>query len=1189
MTIPTKRISKYFLLTLLLIFILNKNVFAETTTIQPGEDGNDTYLREQLPNSNFGSVDTINLGLSASGQRMRPVLQFNLSSITNGSTITSALLKIFVNLSGSTNNLSASIYRATNAWFENETNWNNRTVNTAWNTAGGDFNSNENDTIGINDTLGWYTFDARLLVRYWMNGTYSNFGFLIRSDEATSGQYRTFFSSDSSASAYRPQLIVNFTSNAAPTVTSLIDDSNNTNRTTIGHNVTFTLNWNDDDSSLARIYICDTNSINLSGCSNKTYCSTGNAATNPVSCGYNVTNNGTSGDNATSVYFGAVCDNANNCSAASSADNFIVQYLPTSLVVAPNGGETINQTANGNFSIRFNVSDNNTDYLFANIYYSGSAGARTNLIIRNLNLTTACTDSDNNTASINNCTYSWNTTNIDGTFFIDLDVNDTLNFTLDSSNAGFNVSSLVDNTAPNITNEAVNPSNITSGRTVTVSADVRDPFNNTVWFSVNNSANILANYTMTFDSNNTFNGTFTAQVNDTYFFKVFANDTRNNLNNTRNWIQFNITTPTAISQNEIFPTTALPSSTIYISSQLNAVDPLVKINASLKTPSGFVFLTDYPQTQNLTNFTAGQNKTVEWFLAVPNTKLNYTLNISYNDNYTHIWNSNNFFVDVSTTAGSSNANLSNSTFVDISAHTNVVSGGVFTAKIFVRDGNGNFVNADNVNIFQYDSLGNLVVGPVGPTTNSSTGIYLYNYTTPTTPEGQWEIVANATRSSTVFMDRQYWKLVGGPFDVRDITVNDNTVPSLSVSVITENTGSVTQDLTLVWNLTRTDTGEVLDSGADTFAVAGKSTRTATVSPSTTYIGSVKITFVGTYSGTEKAGAFKTFNTEASTTPGVSGSGAGISGGYSGGQVYPYDERFLLEILNYDHEVVASSNLKKVSSMVLKNLGNNFIHNLNLKLEGIPRGWYLLNPFFVEVLNPGEVLTFEVEFLLPDLIDLKEKTFNYSVQSQEGSLSRPGLLKITSQKDFIVNEIGIARAKIDNLKNILIDLQNKNINVLDIPSLLQKSIEKINDAERDVVRDEISGALSNLDEGNKLIKESDSKVQLIISEIEKTRDLSRYNFYLFYIFIILGIIAAIILLIKMYRKMSIIKFLEGTEKHNKHKYHLWDYNHDFNTHINEQKHHFWEQKSIFPARQFKEHETNNDTFMNKIREIERRLK
>src|SRR3989344_7117707 len=115
-----------------------------------------------------------------------------------------------------------------------------------------------------------------------------------------------------------------------------------------------------------------------------------------------------------------VCDNNNNCSAASSAGNFIIQFYPVSLVRLPNGGETINQSLNGNYSINFNVTDNNSDYLFANLYYSGTAGARTNLIVRHINLSSYCSDSDSTTVTTNNCSYTWNTSTIYGTFFLDV-------------------------------------------------------------------------------------------------------------------------------------------------------------------------------------------------------------------------------------------------------------------------------------------------------------------------------------------------------------------------------------------------------------------------------------------------------------------------------------------------------------------------------------------------------------------------------------------------------------------------------------------------------------------------------------------------------------------------------------------------------------------------------------------------
>ncbi|GAH05249.1 unnamed protein product, partial [marine sediment metagenome] len=69
--------------------------------------------------------------------------------------------------------------------------------------------------------------------------------------------------------------------------------------------------------------------------------------------------------------------------------------------------------------------------------------------------------------------------------------------------------------------------------------------------------------------------------------------------------------------------------------------------------------------------------------------------------------------------------------------------------------------------------------------------------------------------------------------------------------------------------TRVDTNGLLDSGSDTVAVAGSSTLTHIVFPFTSYVGDVKITFVGWYGVdfTERAGAFETFTTVSSVTGG----------------------------------------------------------------------------------------------------------------------------------------------------------------------------------------------------------------------------------------------------------------------------------------------------------------------------------
>ena len=95
-------------------------------------------------------------------------------------------------------------------------------------------------------------------------------------------------------------------------------------------------------------------------------------------------------------------------------------------------------------------------------------------------------------------------------------------------------------------------------------------------------------------------------------------------------------------------------------------------------------------------------------------------------------------------------------------------------------------------------------------------------------------------------------LIGALFDVRDITILNSNVNQLNISVLTVNVGNAPTDLTLVWNLTRVDTGQTLDTGEDTFAVSSTPV-IRYASPSTTYVGQVKITFIGYYFKHKKQG------------------------------------------------------------------------------------------------------------------------------------------------------------------------------------------------------------------------------------------------------------------------------------------------------------------------------------------------
>ena len=82
------------------------------------------------------------------------------------------------------------------------------------------------------------------------------------------------------------------------------------------------------------------------------------------------------------------------------------------------------------------------------------------------------------------------------------------------------------------------------------------------------------------------------------------------------------------------------------------------------------------------------------------------------------------------------------------------------------------------------------------------------------------------------------------FDVRDITILDSIIPDLMIMVVVENAGGITADIIVSWTLARVDTGTTLDFGSDTFEVTAHTEVTYSVSPTTSYVGLVNITFTG---------------------------------------------------------------------------------------------------------------------------------------------------------------------------------------------------------------------------------------------------------------------------------------------------------------------------------------------------------
>jgi len=1121
------------LLFLVLIFsfsliYINKPSLTGFTIYESASDGstiNDTYMRNDFPHNNFGTATSLRIGLTTGSTIYRSLIRdFNISSIEAGDTIVSAKLQVYVTDAYGESNLSIKAYRVTSEWIESQASWNNRTSAVLWFTLGGDYNSNEIDTVNFTNQSGtYYNISVLDTVKGWLNGSYENYGIILIAPDAEAGNYTYLASSDHATVAYRPKFIIDHQDNAVPVISNISTNSPLTAPKLVGEQINITINWSDSESDQAQLFVCNSSTINTSGCQDTAFCNTSYESSGPSSCLYTVQ----SSDNRTTNFWVAVCD-LGNCSATNQS-SFYINHVPELVILNPNGGETVNQSQ-GNYLIEFNSSDPDTSdqySLTADIYYGTTQNSTENLIASDVNLTHGanCSDVDANPTTPNYCTYSWNSSGIYGTFFLTIISNDSFTTINDSSDSSFNAVSLLDSTPPNITAQWID-SDISSGESIQIYANISDPNINTVWASINTTPQ--TNLTMINSSDTiTYNITWVAAASGNYQFKVYANDTIGNLNNSMSWSSFSIRVPNATSQNSSAPSTALPYHTIKIQSQFNATDPLRTVYAYLNVPDGFTFLEDYPQNYLMGNFSANQVKNTTWFVSVPITEATYSVNITYTDYYSNEWNSSNMQIQTTSDIGGGGDQVYS---IDIAGYPEVVTQNNYYVEAYFTK-NGTYADSDSITITIYDAAGSLTVGPAAMT-QESTGIYNYTYSVgASATEGEWETIVNATESSISYYAHEFWKVTGGPFDVREITIENSSINALNISVITENTGGADKDLALNWNLTREDTQEVLDSGSETRNVPANSNLTWYISPSTTYIGQVRITFLGYYGPdfSEKAGAYKVFSTSlegaycgdgtcnngesCATCSADCGACPSTPSGGGGAAITTKTTDFEIDV---ERIIYITKNIEKAISLKIKNTGETELTNIALNMENLQDSFYTISPLTIDKLSPNKEKEFQIKFFITDLTG--EHDFNYVVTSNQLTKKETGKIIILSMKNYFLKEIEKLKQRIDSIKE-----------KTDKEKLLEelKDCENIiTELELNIEKEEFINAKNNVINAGDCIDKIEDKIKKEKPLLPKIKMESYWVWIITWILIILLIVILIAIAYILYKKAGVIGFLKG---------------------------------------------------------------
>ena len=174
-------------------------VIDPSTSISGSSITKDSFVSSKNTIANYYLDDYLRFGYTNTYHTSRSYIKFDIpATIPSTATINSAYMSL--KKSGSGNEPSLKAYRVTAWWASSTVNWENMPGYT---------NTNVSNTA-IEETNNWYRFYVTAIVKSWHNGTYTNYGFLVkRTPENGTGYWSTFYSSDAD-SGKAPQLRITY-------------------------------------------------------------------------------------------------------------------------------------------------------------------------------------------------------------------------------------------------------------------------------------------------------------------------------------------------------------------------------------------------------------------------------------------------------------------------------------------------------------------------------------------------------------------------------------------------------------------------------------------------------------------------------------------------------------------------------------------------------------------------------------------------------------------------------------------------------------------------------------------------------------------------------------------------------------------------------------------------------------------
>ena len=197
---------KGFFIAFVIVFMAFFNSYAQTTvTLYPIGDA---FIQEADPNTNMGSSDYLYVGDNPSGDEIRTLIKWDLSSLPSCINIDNAYIELYKYLNPSDYSGGVKFYRIMDPWNEMSVTWNNQPLGVSY-----------IDVFYVSPETGTISHSATVLVNLWLN--YGNNG--VRYNRNVSGtKTHDFYSSSGSVS---PKLTITYT-NATPPTASISGNTN---------------------------------------------------------------------------------------------------------------------------------------------------------------------------------------------------------------------------------------------------------------------------------------------------------------------------------------------------------------------------------------------------------------------------------------------------------------------------------------------------------------------------------------------------------------------------------------------------------------------------------------------------------------------------------------------------------------------------------------------------------------------------------------------------------------------------------------------------------------------------------------------------------------------------------------------------------------------------------------------------